>query len=92
MQKLLKDQVLFLTLNICFKGKVVVNHETSNYMASNSNSYESLVRNLINPFRREGLLYLIALTLFFCVLSITVLYFTHFFHHSLKIRGTTFYL
>jgi len=44
-------------------------------MASNSNPHESLVRNLINPFRREGLLYLIALTLFFCVLSITVLNF-----------------
>jgi predicted MFS family arabinose efflux permease len=43
---------------------------------SNGNPQESLVRNLIKPFRREGLLCLIVLTLFFYVLGVFVLYST----------------
>jgi hypothetical protein len=90
MQKLPEDQMLFLALNICFKSRVVINHKPSNCLASNDNPYKPLVRNLLNPFRREELIYLKVLALFFCVLSISVLYSTHFFLPSTRNKRHNF--
>jgi hypothetical protein len=53
MQRLHKDWMLVLALNICFKGWIVANHKSSNYLASKGNPYKLLVRNLLNSFRRE---------------------------------------
>jgi hypothetical protein len=90
--QLSKHQMLFFALNICFKRWVVTNQKSSNYLTFNCNPYEPLVRNLLNHFRRERLIYFRVLPLFFCVLGISVLYSTHFFHHAYEIRGMTFYL
>jgi hypothetical protein len=71
---------------------VVANLKSSNYLASNGNPHEPSMRNLLNPFRIEGLVYLRVLALFFyvwvfmyCTLLILKLY-------PQEIRGKTFYL
>jgi len=71
--------MFFSALSICF-GWVIANHKLSKYTVSNNNPQEPPVRNLLNLFKREGLLYLRVLALFFCILGVYTLYF---FHHSL---------
>jgi hypothetical protein len=46
-------------------------------MTFNGNQHESPMRNLLYPFRREELLYLRVLALFFYVLDVYVLHSTH---------------
>jgi hypothetical protein len=48
-----------------FQSWVIANYKLSKYLASNSNSYEPPVKNLLNPFRREKILYLKVLALFY---------------------------
>jgi len=48
------------------QGWVVINHKSSNYLAFKGNPHKLPVKNLINLFRRERLLYLKVIALFFC--------------------------
>jgi cell division protein FtsL len=74
------------------QGWFVINHKSSNCLASKGNPHKLPVKNLINLFRREKLLYLKVIALVFCVLGISILYSTHLFHHQREIRGIAFNL
>ena len=67
------DSGLWLeSLLFCFEyllqSWVVANHKSSKCLISNGNPHELPVRNLLNPSRKERLLYLRVLALFFCIL------------------------
>jgi len=68
--------MFFLALSICYKAGLsqTISHSS---VCSNGNPYKLLVKNLLNHFKRERLLYLKVPTFFFCVLSVYVLYFPH---------------
>ena len=59
--------------------------------ASNGNPHKLLMRNLLNPFGIERLIYLKVLALFFCVLGVYLLYFSHLFFLK-KIKNIIFYV
>jgi len=86
----LEDHIFF-GFEYLFQVWVVINHKLSNYSVSNSNLHEPSLRNILNPFRRERLPYLRMMTLFFYVLCVSILYFSHSFFFWKKI-GITFYL
>ena len=57
---------LYFDFEYMLQGWVVINHKSSNCLASKGNPHKLPVKNLINLFRREGLLYLKVIALFFC--------------------------
>jgi hypothetical protein len=73
--KIIWSSYVIFNFEYLLQGWVVANHKSSRCPASNSNLHESPMKNLLNPFRREGLLYLIVLEKY--DLSVYVLYFLH---------------
>jgi hypothetical protein len=88
---------MFFCFEYLLQDWVVANHKSFKCLTSNGNPYESLVRNFLDAFRIEGLLYLGVLTLFFFIFYVLddyVLYFSHllFFSIENKRHNITLYL